>query len=449
MSDNQFIYNFFNNSLSQSDSFVSNSIENEITRQCDGIELIASENVVSKAVLEAQGSVLTNKYAEGYSGKRYYGGCENMDHIESEAINRLKKIFDCNFANVQPHSGASANQSVFFAFAKPNDTIMGLDLACGGHLTHGSPVTQSGQWFNSISYKIDENGLLNYDEIEELALKNKPKLLIAGISSYPRVVNWKRFREIANKVNELRAKDFNKSIEELDPQTEKCIFFVDMAHIAGLVAGGSYPSPVPFADVVTSTTHKTLRGPRGGIILSNNEDIAKRINFAVFPGMQGGPLMHAIAAKCVSFGEALKDDFKKYAYDVIDNAKAMANSLIERGLKITTGGTDCHLIVVDLTPYGEVTGKMAEKALERAGITCNKNAIPFDKRSPFVTSGIRLGSPAGTSRGFGVNEFKQIGYFIADVLEGVRDNGADNNQKIENKIKQDVLSMCKKFPMYK
>lgn len=417
---------YFTQDLKSADAVIFDSIQQELVRQKDGIELIASENIVSRAVLEAQGSILTNKYAEGYPSKRYYGGCAAVDIAETEAIERLKKLFNCNFANVQPHSGASANQTVFYAFVKPGETIMGLDLACGGHLTHGASMTQSGKWFHSVPYHVKPDGLIDYEEVEKLALENKPKMIIAGTSSYPRFIDWKKFREIADKVG--------------------AILMVDMAHVAGLIAGGVYPSPVPYADVITSTTHKTLRGPRGGIIIWNDEKFTKIINSALFPGMQGGPLMHVIAAKAVAFGEALNPEFQKYAAQVVSNAKSMANALISRGLKITTGGTDCHLMVVDLTPYG-LTGKEAEKTLERAGLTCNKNAIPFDKESPFVASGIRVGTPAGTTRGFKEEEFAQIGHWIADVLAAFAKNKEDNSI-VENKIHAEVTGMCKKFPIY-
>ncbi len=406
--------------LKSIDIEIHNAIVKENQRQEEGIELIASENIASKAVMEAQGSVMTNKYAEGYPNKRYYGGCENMDTIESLAIDRLKKLFECNFVNVQPHSGATANQCVYFAFIKPGDTIMGLALDCGGHLTHGAKMTQSGKWFNSVEYRTNDNGLIDYDQLEKQAIEVKPKLIVAGTSSYSRIIDWKRFREIADKVG--------------------AILMVDMAHVAGLVAGRQYPNPLPYADVVTSTTHKTLRGPRGGIILWNNEEYTKKINSAVFPGMIGGPLMHVIAAKAVCFGEALQPSFKKYAEDVVNTAKILSKTLIEKGLNVITGGTDCHLLVVDLTPYG-VTGKDAEKLLEMAHLTCNKNAIPNDPAGPFISSGIRLGTSAGVTRGFGEKEFVQIGLWIAEVLLK-RDN---NTIKI---VGDEVKELCKKFPIY-
>jgi glycine hydroxymethyltransferase len=424
---------FFTNNLQQSDQEISFAINNEMDRQKYQIELIASENIVSSAVLEAQGSILTNKYAEGYPGKRYYGGCEFCDDVENLAIQRLCKLFNSKFANVQPHSGASANLAVYLALLQPHDTIMGMSLASGGHLTHGAMRTISGMWLKSVQYGIKvDDGLIDYDQALELALQHKPKLIIAGISSYPRIVDWQKFRDIANKVG--------------------AILMVDMAHVAGLVASGHYPSPIGIADIVTSTTHKTLRGPRGGIILTNDEELAKKINSAVFPGLQGGPLMHVIASKAVAFGEALKPEFKTYSKQVITNAQILAKTLMNRGLKITTNGTDCHLMVADLTPLKTVTGKEAEHALERAGLTCNKNAIPNDPRSPFVTSGLRFGTPASTSRGFKENEFEKIGNMIADVLHSyVETNSSseiNNNQNIELKIKNEVKSLCQKFPIY-
>jgi glycine hydroxymethyltransferase len=418
----------FTTSLQNKDSLVFNAISQELSRQQDYIELIASENIVSKAVLEAQGSVLTNKYAEGYPAKRYYGGCEHVDIIEAEAIERLKKLFTCNFANVQPHSGATANQIVFFAFLQPGDTIMGLDLACGGHLTHGAKMTMSGKWFNSISYGLDKDGYIDYESVEKLAIENKPKLIVAGTSSYPRIIDWKRFREIADKVG--------------------AILMIDMAHVAGLVAGGVYPSPLPFADVVTSTTHKTLRGPRGGIILWNDEKYTKQINSACFPGMIGGPLMHVIAAKCVSFGEALEPAFKEYAKSVVSNAKIFAAELIEAGYDITTKGTDCHLLVLDLQKTG-LTGKEMELILHEAGLTCNKNAVPNDPKSPFVTSGLRLGTSAGTTRGFGNAEFKQIAKWISDLIKAKITNNDELLASTQKQIKQDVKTLCGKFPIYR
>lgn len=419
----------FKTSLSQVDKEISGFLEKELQRQKNQIELIASENIVSQAVLEAQGSVFTNKYAEGYPGKRYYGGCEHYDKVEELAIQRICKLFGAKFANVQPHSGASANLAAYLAFLQPGDTILGMSLAAGGHLTHGAAKTISGMWLNSVQYNIrEDDGLIDYDQVRSLAKTHKPKMIIAGISSYPRIVDWKKFREIANEVGAL--------------------LLVDMAHIAGLVAAGTYPSPVPYADITTSTTHKTLRGPRGGIILTNNEEYAKKINSAVFPGLQGGPLMHVILAKAVSFGEALQPQFKEYGEQVVKNAKILSDTLIKRGLKITTGGTDCHLMVADLTPLKDLTGKEAEKVLERAGLTCNKNAIPNDPRSPFITSGLRFGTPAGTTRGFKEKEFEKIGNMICDVLEGFVKNGEEGNKNLEQKIKQEVLEICQKFPIY-
>lgn len=424
---------FFTQSLAQVDQEISSSLSKELDRQKYQIELIASENIVSKAVLEAQGSIFTNKYAEGYPKKRYYGGCEFSDEIESLAINRICKLFNAKFANVQPHSGASANLAVYLALLQPNDTIMGMSLASGGHLTHGAMRTISGMWLKPVQYGIRvDDGLIDYDQAMQLALEHKPKLIVAGISSYPRIVDWQKFREIANKVN--------------------AVLMVDMAHIAGLVASGLYPSPVGIADIVTSTTHKTLRGPRGGIILTNDEELAKKINSAVFPGLQGGPLMHVIASKAVAFGGALKPEFKEYSKQVIENAQILAKTLISRGLKITTNGTDCHLMVADLTPLKTITGKEAEHALERAGLTCNKNAIPNDPRSPFVTSGLRFGTPACTTRGFKTAEFSQVGNMIADVLEGyVKSQSTaeiNNNRQVEENIKQQVKILCQKFPIY-
>ncbi len=421
--------NFFTASLADSDPEVYASVRKELGRQQDQIELIASENIVSRAVIEAQGTVLTNKYAEGYPHRRYYGGCEYVDISEDLAIERAKKLFDCEFANVQPHSGAQANGAVFMALLQPGDTILGMTLASGGHLTHGAPPAQSGKWFNAVQYDVSrETQDIDYDEVEKIAIDCQPKLIIAGGSAIPRQINFKRFREIADKVGAL--------------------LMVDMAHFAGLVAGGVHPSPLPYADVVTTTTHKTLRGPRGGMILSNNVDLGKKINSAVFPGLQGGPLMHVIAAKAVAFAEALRPEFKDYAAQVVANAKALAAVLVERGCDIVTGGTDTHLMLVDLRPKG-VTGKMADAALERAGITCNKNGIPFDPEKPMVTSGVRLGTPAGTTRGFKEEEFKQIGHLISDVLDGLAANGEDNNQSVEQEVRAKVGELCKKFPVYK
>jgi len=419
---------FFTQSLSDRDPAIFNSIKDELNRQQNQIELIASENIVSKAVMEAQGGVMTNKYAEGYPGRRYYGGCEFVDVAEALAIDRAKKLFDCQFANVQPHSGAQANGAVMLALLQPGDTILGLSLAAGGHLTHGAPPAQSGKWFNNIQYGVTKNThLIDYDALEQQAIECQPKLIIAGGSAYPRALDFPRFRAIADKVG---AK-----------------LMVDMAHFAGLVAAGLHPSPLPYADVVTTTTHKTLRGPRGGMILSNDLDIGKKINSAVFPGLQGGPLMHVIAAKAVAFGEALTPEFRNYSKQVKENANILAKVLIERGLDIIAGGTDTHLILVDLRPKG-LNGRDAEAALERAGMTCNKNGIPFDPEKPSVTSGIRLGSPAATTRGFGIEEFKTIGHLISDVLDGVSANGIDNNAEAEKKAFDQIKVLCQKFPIY-
>ena len=418
---------FFESSLTQTDPMVLDAIKNEYHRQNDQIELIASENIVSKAVLEAQGTILTNKYAEGYSGKRYYGGCEHVDVVEDICIDRIKKLFNADFANVQVHSGSQANQAVFLALLKPGDTIMGMSLAAGGHLTHGAPPNESGKWFNAVQYGVNKDTtLIDFDEVESLALEHKPKLIIAGGSSYPRIIDFKKFKEIADKVGAL--------------------FLVDMAHFAGLVATGVYPNPLEFADVVTSTTHKTLRGPRGGIVLTNNPDHAKKINSAVFPGLQGGPLMHVICAKAVAFGEALKPEFKNYIDSVVRNSKVLSDVMLERGLAVVSGGTDTHLVLVDLRPK-KLTGKAAERSLENAGITCNKNGVPFDPESPFVTSGIRLGTPAGTSRGFGKEEFRIVGNLIGDVLDGLSLNPEDNS-KVEKEVKSKVKALCEKFPIY-
>ena len=418
---------FFESSLTQTDPSILEAVKNEFHRQNDQIELIASENIVSKAVLEAQGTILTNKYAEGYSGKRYYGGCEHVDVVEDICIDRVKKLFGAEYANVQVHSGSQANQAVFLALLKPGDTIMGMSLAAGGHLTHGAPPNESGKWFNAIQYGVrKDNALIDFDEVESLAKEHKPKLIIAGGSSYPRIIDFKKFRDIADSVGSL--------------------LLVDMAHFAGLVATDQYPNPLDYADVVTTTTHKTLRGPRGGLVLTNNADFAKKINSAVFPGLQGGPLMHVICAKAVAFGEALKPDFKAYIENVIKNAQTLSEVMINRGLDVVSGGTDTHLTLVDLRPKN-LTGKAAERSLENAGITCNKNGVPFDPQSPFVTSGIRLGTPAGTSRGFGQNEFELIGNYIGDVLDGLSNN-PDDNSKVESEIKMKVKSLCDKFPIY-
>lgn len=418
---------FFEKSVREADPALFEALTGELHRQQDQIELIASENIVSRAVLEAQGSVLTNKYAEGYPGKRYYGGCEMVDVAESLAIERACKIFNCTYANVQPHSGAQANQAVFMALLQPGDTYLGMDLAAGGHLTHGSPVSQSGKWFKPIPYKVCEaDGLIDYENVEQLAKEHKPKLIIAGASAYSRVIDFARFRKIADSVG--------------------AYLMVDMAHYAGLVAGGVYPSPLPHAHVVTTTTHKTLRGPRGGMILSNDADLGKKFNSAVFPGLQGGPLMHVIAAKAVCFGEALQPSFKTYAQAVLDNARILASTLMSHGVGVVSGGTDSHMVLVDLRSK-DLTGKDVVHALERAGMTCNKNAIPFDPKPPAVSSGVRLGTPAGTTRGFGVAEFKQIGNWIAEVLEGMRQNPTDNSA-VEQKVRAEVQALCKRFPIY-
>jgi glycine hydroxymethyltransferase len=418
---------FFSQPLNQADPAIFKGIQDELNRQQTQIELIASENIASKATIEALGTVFTNKYAEGYPGKRYYGGCEFADVVESLAIERVTKLFGAKFANVQPHSGAQANGAVMLAVVKPGDTILGMSLATGGHLTHGAAPAMSGKWFNAIQYGVHKDTqLLDYEAMEALAREHKPKLIIAGASAYPRQIDFARFRKIADEVG--------------------AYLMVDMAHYAGLIAAGTYESPVPHAHVTTSTTHKTLRGPRGGIILTNDEEIIKKINSAVFPGLQGGPLVNVIAAKAVSFKEALDPSFKKYGQAVIDNARAMAKVLVERGAAITTGGTDSHLIVVDLRPK-KLTGKAAEESLERAGLTCNKNAIPFDPEKPFVTSGIRLGTPAGTTRGFGTAEFTKIGQLISDVLDGLVANPTDNSAA-EQKAKKEVAALCAQFPIY-
>ncbi|EKV31597.1 Serine hydroxymethyltransferase [Caenispirillum salinarum AK4] len=418
---------FFGASLAETDPDLMKAVTDELGRQKDQIELIASENIVSRAVLEAQGSVLTNKYAEGYPGRRYYGGCEFVDVAEQIAIDRAKKLFGCEYVNVQPHSGAQANGAVMLALTKPGDTIMGMSLAAGGHLTHGAAPALSGKWFNAVQYGVRrQDALIDFDEVERLAMEHKPKLIIAGGSAYPRVIDFARFREIADKVGAL--------------------LMVDMAHFAGLVAGGAHPSPLPYADVVTTTTHKTLRGPRGGMILSNNPDIGKKINSAVFPGLQGGPLMHVIAAKAVAFGEALKPDFKDYAAQVVANARALSETLIKGGLDIVAGGTDTHLTLVDLRPK-KLTGNVAEHSLERAGMTCNKNGIPFDPEKPMVTSGVRLGTPAGTTRGFGTAEFTQVGEMIVEVLDGLSAN-PDDNSGVEATVRERVQDLCHRFPIY-
>lgn len=419
---------FFNASLRDSDPLLQSAIDEELGRQQHEIELIASENIVSRAVLEAQGSVMTNKYAEGYPAKRYYGGCEFVDKAEELARDRACELFDCSYANVQPHSGSQANQAVFFALMEPGDTYLGLNLAAGGHLTHGSPVNQSGKWFNAVPYGVDaETHLIDFDEVEALAMQHKPKMIIAGGSAYPRNIDFKKFRDIADKCGAR--------------------LMVDMAHFAGLVAGGVHANPLEYADVATTTTHKTLRGPRGGMILSNNADLGKKFNSAVFPGLQGGPLMHVIAAKAVAFGEALQPGFKQYVADVVDNAQAMGETIKAGGLDLVSGGTDTHVLLVDLRAKG-VTGKAAEAALGRAGITCNKNGIPFDPESPFVTSGIRLGSPAATTRGFGVAEFEQTGRLIIDVLDGLAASGDNANSAVEEKVLAEVKALTARFPVY-
>jgi len=418
---------FFERRLEAEDSLIAEAVASELRRQREQIELIASENIVSPAVLAAQGSVLTNKYAEGYPGHRYYGGCEYVDVAEAAAIERAKELFGCGFANVQPHSGAQANAAVLFAMLQPGDTILGMALDAGGHLTHGARPTLSGKWFRAVQYGVRrEDGRIDYDEVRAKAEAHRPKLIIAGGSAVPRVIDFARFRAIADEVGAL--------------------LMVDMAHFAGLVAGGVHPSPVPHAHIVTSTTHKTLRGPRGGLILTNDEGLAKKINSAVFPGMQGGPLMHVIAAKAVAFGEALLPDFKEYARQVVANCQAMGRALMERGFDLVTGGTDTHLILVDLRSKG-LTGKAAEASLERAHLTCNKNGIPFDPEKPAITSGIRLGSPAGTTRGFKEAEFVAIADLIADVLDGLAANPADN-ARAEQGAARSVANLCKAFPLY-
>ncbi len=419
---------FFTATLAQADPEIAGWIGKELGRQRDKIELIASENITSRAVLEAQGSILTNKYAEGYPGRRYYGGCEYVDEIETIAIERAKRLFGCEFANVQPNSGSQMNQAVFLGLLQPGDTFMGLDLAAGGHLTHGSPVNMSGKWFKPVAYGVrQDDQLIDMDEVARIARENRPKLIIAGGTAYSRFWDWARFREIADEIG--------------------AILMVDMSHISGLVAGGVHPSPIPHAHVTTTTTHKSLRGPRSGVILSNDEAIAKKMNSAVFPGLQGGPLMHIVAAKAVCFAEALKPEFKLYAKAVAENARALAASLQEQGLDIVSGGTDNHLMLVDLRPK-QAKGKHAELALDRAGITCNMNSIPFDPEKPKVTSGLRLGSPAGTTRGFGPAEFRQIGRMIADVVEGLRKNGEAGDGQIEARIGEEASQLCARFPIY-
>lgn len=418
---------YFSQSLKDRDPAVYDSIKDELERQQSEIELIASENIVSKAVMEAQGSVHTNKYAEGYPGKRYYGGCEYVDITENLAIKRACELFGAKFANVQPNSGSQANQGVFLALIKPGDTIMGMDLAAGGHLTHGAPPNMSGKWFNAVSYGVrEDNHLIDYDQVERLALKHKPKLIICGGSAYSRQIDFARFREIADKVG--------------------AYLHVDMAHFAGLVAGGEHPSPFPHAHVATTTTHKTLRGPRGGMILTNDEALAKKFNSAIFPGLQGGPLMHVIAGKAVAFQDCLQPEFKEYAKQVIKNCRAMADALVEAGYAVITGGTDTHLALIDLSPKG-VKGNAAEKALERAYITCNKNGIPFDKEKFTVTSGLRVGSPAGTTRGFGTEEFREVGQLMAEVLDALAEN-PEGNSEVEASVRERVKALTARFPIY-
>jgi len=418
---------FFRTDLASADPEVFQAIQGETARQQEQIELIASENIVSQAVLEAQGSVLTNKYAEGYPGRRYYGGCEFVDVTEDLARNRAKELFGCAFANVQPHSGAQANQAVFMSLLQPGDTFLGMDLACGGHLTHGSPANQSGKWFRPVTYKVREDDhLIDYDHVAEMARTEKPKLIIAGASAYSRQIDFKRFREIADEVG--------------------AYLMVDMAHYAGLIAGGAYDSPIPDAHVVTTTTHKTLRGPRGGMILSNDVELGKKINSAVFPGLQGGPLEHVIAAKAVAFGEALKPEFKAYARQVVTNARALAAVLIERGLAVVSGGTDSHIVLVDLRPKG-VTGKATELQLEHALMTCNKNGVPFDTAPFTVTSGVRLGTPAGTTRGFGEAEFRQVGHWIADVVDSMK-GGDEADAAVVARVAGEVRELTRRFPIY-
>jgi glycine hydroxymethyltransferase len=420
--------NFFTNSIAQTDPELATAMGNELDRQQGEIELIASENIVSKAVLEAQGSVLTNKYAEGYPGRRYYGGCQYVDVAETLAIERAKQLFGVEFANVQPNSGSQANQGVYQALIQPGDTILGMSLDAGGHLTHGAKPNQSGKWFNAIQYGVrKQDGLVDMEQVRTLAREHQPKMIVAGFSAYSRVLDWAEFRAIADEVG--------------------AILFVDMAHVAGLVAGGQYPSPFPHAHVATTTTHKTLRGPRGGLILTNDEAIAKKINSAIFPGIQGGPLMHVIAGKAVAFKEALQPEFKAYAAQVVANAKVLAETLVKGGVDIVTGGTDNHLMLVDLRPKG-LTGKATEAALERAHITCNKNAVPFDPEKPAITSGVRLGTPAGTSRGFGEAEFKLIGELIIEVLDGLKANGEENNGAVEAQVRAKVKTLTDSFPIY-
>ena len=421
---------FFNSNIRDADPEVYETLKKELERQQNQIELIASENIASKAVLNAQGSVMTNKYAEGYPGKRYYGGCEFVDEAENIALERVKELYNCKYANLQPHSGAQANQAVFLALLQPHDTILGMSLASGGHLTHGAKPNLSGKWFNPIQYGVKKDGndkdLIDYEEVEALALEHKPKLIIAGASAYPRVIDWKKFRDIADKVG--------------------AYFLVDMAHYSGLVAGKEYPNPIEHAHIVTSTTHKTLRGARSAMILTNDEALIKKINSAVFPGLQGGPLMHVMAGKAVAFGEALKPEFQEYIKKVISNAKVLSSSLVDNGFKIVTGGTDSHIVWLDLTPKG-VTGDKAEKILEDVGIACNKNAIPYDPNPPKITSGLRFGTAAATSRGFNENDFRDIGKMISEVLDNI-DQDEDNQNQFISSMKAKVVDMCKKYPIY-
>jgi len=417
---------FFKKGL-QKDEAVFSALQKELLREQSYIELIASENLVSKAVLDAQGSIFTNKYAEGYPGKRYYHGCEFADEVEQLAIDRAKALFNAAYVNVQPHSGSSANEAVYLALLRPGDTFLGMSLDAGGHLTHGAKVSISGKYFNALSYGVDkETGLIDYDEVRDLAQKHHPKMIIAGGSAYARIIDFKKFREIADEIG--------------------AYLMVDMAHFAGLVAGGVYPNPLEFADIVTTTTHKTLRGPRGGIILSNREDLGKKINSAIFPGLQGGPLIHVIAAKAVALKEALDPSFKKYAKQILENAKAMEKVFLERGIDLVSNGTDSHLLLLDLRSH-HLTGKMAANSLHRAHITCNKNAVPFDEQKPTITSGLRIGSPAMTTRGFGTNEFEMLAHMIADVLEGLEEVGEENTV-IETIVKTKALDLCEKFPIY-
>ena len=419
---------FFGGDIAERDPDIARVLGSELTRQKDQIELIASENIVSKAVMQVQGSVLTNKYAEGYPGRRYYGGCEHVDVAEELAIERVRKLYDCAYANVQPNSGSQANQAVFQALIKPGDTVLGMSLAAGGHLTHGAAPNQSGKWFNAVQYGVRrDDHRIDFDEVEALAKEHQPKLIIAGGSAYPRIIDFARFREIADSVG--------------------AYLLVDMAHISGLVAGGAHPSPLPYAHAVTTTTHKTLRGPRGGLILSNDEALGKKFNSAIFPGIQGGPLMHVIAAKAVAFAEALQPEFKLYIQQVVNNARALADTLQGHGFDIVSGGTENHLVLVDLRPKG-LTGDVSENALERANITCNKNGVPFDPEKPMVTSGIRLGTPAGTTRGFGVGEFRHVGDLIAEVLDAVAAADGQPVPEAEAGVRDQVKALCAQFPIY-